>query len=337
MASRSPSDAASLIIMAHLQNNNLIRDRRFRLRKYKQCIEAKETIASLVKHNLCQTRALAVQAMRRCVEAGKLAHVTHAHHFQDKYLFFNLTNTNNDDNTKDSLLLAEAKEMEGAKHGPSDVRSLDPVTQQYETLSNRYLVFVPSTSTLYEYPSDHAARPVLSLSLAKCSYSGAVSYCGRLKPGTYGIALRVPDCEESCLEGDELMNATHQPTAEQLGAAIDALNSNEGETKGGPSGKEIKKVKEVKEESSTTTDTETETDELVLLFHSVKEQESWLGTFVKAGMSFEETSSPNADMAKHASSIYDFSVSSVLPEKILSLNELLKGSKATILVNVASF
>jgi hypothetical protein len=69
----------------------------------------------------------------------------------------------------------------------------------------------------------------------------------------------------------------------------------------------------------------------------VKEQESWLGTFVKAGMSFEETSSPNADMAKHASSIYDFSVSSVLPEKILSLNELLKGSKATILVNVASF
>ena len=118
------ADHQSTIIMQHVQDstNNLLRDRRWRLRKYKACLEAKETLTSIVEAALVKDRAEGVLVLRRCVEAGYLAHVTNQSHFTDTYLFFRVVTNTKGDGGQQLPSLAEAKETEGSKHGPASVR-----------------------------------------------------------------------------------------------------------------------------------------------------------------------------------------------------------------------
>ena len=61
--------------------------------KFKSCLEATETVSSVVASGLAKTREEAVLALRRIVETGCLAHVANQHHFEDKYLFFQILAT----------------------------------------------------------------------------------------------------------------------------------------------------------------------------------------------------------------------------------------------------
>ena len=82
-------------------------------------------------------------------------------------------------------------------------------------------------------------------------------------------------------------------------------------------------------------------EDIVLLFDSAKDQESWLQAFVKAGLTFEESASPSAREAKSASSLLDFKVkaataSGATDVAYVDLKEMCQG-KVTVVVNVASF
>jgi hypothetical protein len=307
----SELEALTTSIIDHLQDpsNGLVHDRYFRLRKYKQCFEAQETITSIVTSKLVKERDSAIIALRRCVETGQIAHVTHDHHFKDQYLFFKLM-TNHDKGHLPSL--AETKEMEGSKHGTSDVRVKDPVHGKHTTEKNRYIVL--SNGTLYEYPNDHSPFPTLILSLAECG-SGTVSYCGSLKSGMYGISITPPICESS--------NFTVK---------------NEGGVEGALSAGELSTGEKKVDQNNDLID---RSDGIVLLFNTVEKQESWLGALVKSGLLFRETASPSASQAMYASSILQFKASQPtfedgIDDKIIDLNDICSG-KVTIIVNVASF
>ena len=298
-------------IMQHVQDlsNNLVRDRRWRLRKYKSCLEAKETLTSLVKAGVVEDREQGVLALRRCVEAGHIVHVANQHHFSDIYLFFRIVLKDAEDaaNTIQTLpTLAEAKEREGSKHGPASVRCRGCTTH------NRYLVL--SSGVVYEYPNDHAPFPVLRLQLSLC-VSGTVSYCGKMKPGQFGLSITPPLCESS---GEQELQDQELHKDQESG----------GESKG--------QSKEEEKSSSLKTIVEMDhADKITFFFPTVQEQESWLGALVKAGLNFEE-SAPSTAEAKRASFIFEFKVEEPNNEMPIDLEELCR-EKVTVIVNVASF
>ena len=297
--------------MQHVQDstNNLIRDRRWRLHKYKACLEAKETLTSIVQAELVKDRAEGVLVLRRCVEAGYLAHVTNQNHFTDTYLFFRVVTNTKGDGGQQLPSLAEAKETEGSKHGPASVRC------RGFTAKNRYLVL--SNGVVYEYPNAHAPFPVLSLPITNCT-AGTITYCGKIKTGQYGLGITPPLCESSS-------SSSSSSSSVEESAALDAQDQS-GESKTPP---------QVIQNSETSMALRPD-DNITFLFNTIQEQESWLGALVKAGLNFEE-SSPSAAESKLASSILEFKVEEPEPSNVLvDLKQLCHG-KVTVLVNVASF
>ncbi|KAL3921620.1 MAG: hypothetical protein SGILL_002658 [Bacillariaceae sp.] len=68
-----------------------IRDRFFRLKKYRKCFVASDAVTWMVKNNLAQSREEAVDLGRRMeAEIGLWRHVVNEHHFADEYLFFHI-------------------------------------------------------------------------------------------------------------------------------------------------------------------------------------------------------------------------------------------------------
>jgi hypothetical protein len=327
-------------ILSHLQDpdNKLIKDRRWRMLKFKSCLEATETVSSVVASGLAKNREEAVTALRRIVETGCLAHVANQHHFEDKYLFFRIVD-NVSANTFSSGLptFADAKESPGSKHGRAKVRS------QGRTRKKRYLVL--ADGVLYEYPNEHAPRPILSLPLSACRM-GTVSYCGNLEKGTFGVSITPPVCE-SCETDERNGNGAGEGDKDRdRDRGRDRDRKATGESKG-----ESKRKGESKAEpdnamySAVSTITKTgdvnHSEDIVLLFDSAKDQESWLQAFVKAGLTFEESASPSAREAKSASSLLDFKVkaataSGATDVAYVDLKEMCQG-KVTVVVNVASF
>jgi hypothetical protein len=296
--------------------------------KFKSCLEATETVSSVVASGLAKTREEAVLALRRIVETGCLAHVANQHHFEDKYLFFRIVDDFSANTFSSGLpTLADAKEAPGSKHGRAKVRS------QGRTRKKRYLVL--ADGVLYEYPNEHAPRPILSLPLSACRM-GTVSYCGNLEKGTFGVSITPPVCEscetderngDGAGEGDSDRKATGESKGE---------SKRKGESKAEPDNAMYSAVSTI-----TKTGDVNHSEDIVLLFDSAKDQESWLQAFVKAGLTFEESASPSAREAKSASSLLDFKVkaataSGATDVAYVDLKEMCQG-KVTVVVNVASF
>ena len=169
--------------------SGLVRDRRWRLRKYKQCFEATETVGRLVADGRAASRKDAVAALRRAVESGLVQHVAAQHHFEDAYLFFRLLEPNDDsaDSTSVGLPSLAAARDAAAKVGSAKVKT-SGFTQ------SRYLVLV--NGTLLVFKSEHVSRPMLALPLTECQ-SGSVSSCGQLSTGAFGVSISPPICERN--------------------------------------------------------------------------------------------------------------------------------------------
>ncbi len=284
--------------------SGLVRDRRWRLRKYKRCFEATETVGRLVADGRAASREEAVAILRRAVESGLVQHVAAQHHFEDAYLFFRLVDPSDDgvDPASSGLPSLAAARDAAAKVGPAKVKASGVTKSRFLVLAN---------GTLLVFKNDHAARPMLALPLTECQ-SGSVSFCGHLSSGAFGVSISPPICERND------------------GAAADLNAAN------APGG-------EAKQSIATTTTTTTAANgsgdrghasDIVLLLASPKDQESWLHALVKAGLRFEETSQ-TAATASRATSLHAFKTVA-LDGTPLDLAEICY-NKVVVVVNVASF
>ncbi|KAK7100067.1 DEP domain-containing mTOR-interacting protein-like [Littorina saxatilis] len=75
-------------IRSRMHQTNLIKDRRYRLRKYKQCFVGRDAIDWLVRMCHAQSRGEAVMSLRILQEYGMLRHVTDDHVVKDQTLFY---------------------------------------------------------------------------------------------------------------------------------------------------------------------------------------------------------------------------------------------------------
>jgi Rap guanine nucleotide exchange factor 4 len=75
-----------------LNGSNLIRDRKFHLTVYNQCVVGSELVDWLLLVSpLVHSRSQAVDIFQVLVEEGALLNVTKEHCFKDKYLFYRFT------------------------------------------------------------------------------------------------------------------------------------------------------------------------------------------------------------------------------------------------------
>ncbi|KAK3595270.1 hypothetical protein CHS0354_010878, partial [Potamilus streckersoni] len=71
-----------------LNSFNMVKDRMYHLRRYRNCFVGKETVDWLVKRKHCENRRVAVDGMRILQAANMLHHVCDDHVFKDEMLFF---------------------------------------------------------------------------------------------------------------------------------------------------------------------------------------------------------------------------------------------------------
>ncbi|PVD23148.1 hypothetical protein C0Q70_16411 [Pomacea canaliculata] len=79
------------MIRCQMHKLNMIKDRRYHLRKYKQCFIAKDVIDWAHRSHHAQTREEAVAAMLCLQQHGMIHHVVDEHDFKDQSLFFRFT------------------------------------------------------------------------------------------------------------------------------------------------------------------------------------------------------------------------------------------------------
>jgi len=73
-----------------IQNSSLCKNRRYHLRKFKNCLVGRELVDWFLLKELASTRADAVRLGKRLVLTGILKHVVDDHDFEDAYLFYRL-------------------------------------------------------------------------------------------------------------------------------------------------------------------------------------------------------------------------------------------------------
>ncbi|XP_013060802.2 DEP domain-containing mTOR-interacting protein-like isoform X1 [Biomphalaria glabrata] len=78
-------------IRLQMQQQGLIRDRRYHLRKFKNCFVARDAIDWLLKMYHVQSRVEAVRAMQILLQNGMIHHVVDDHEFKDQNLFYRFT------------------------------------------------------------------------------------------------------------------------------------------------------------------------------------------------------------------------------------------------------
>jgi phosphatidylinositol 3,4,5-trisphosphate-dependent Rac exchanger 2 protein len=71
-----------------LIESKVLRDRRYHLKAYKQCVTGKDFIDWLVKNNQVMSRVEGAAVGCSMVEHGILHHVVDDHHFKDAGLFY---------------------------------------------------------------------------------------------------------------------------------------------------------------------------------------------------------------------------------------------------------
>lgn len=283
------SSAAGLTPVSAVERvveSGLVQNRRWRLRTYNDVFVGREAVTALVQSGACSDRSEAVSVLRTALESNLIAHALHQHHFEDKYLFYR-TLAGGDDGDEapeiDSRLNMAQLKVGAKKHGQATVRSGG------FTAKGRYIL-LSSNNVLHEFSNAHSPIPLRSLPLDQCA-SGAVSFCGKLKSGKYGISVYPPLCEMSMNKG-----------------------GGGGETKG----------LDFEDESR-----------IVLLFDDIQDQESWLHSLVKGGLTFKELSF-ELTVPDKATSIHDFSVAKPNSLGPVDLRTVCEG-KVAVIVNVASF
>ena len=70
-----------------------IDDRKHLLRTYEQCFVGKDAVDKLLYESICSSREDAVELMQSLSNVGLIAHVLHAHGFEDKQYFYRFTST----------------------------------------------------------------------------------------------------------------------------------------------------------------------------------------------------------------------------------------------------
>ena len=175
----------------HVRAAGLIRDRRWRFRKYKNVFVGSEAVTALVQSGAAASRDAAGAQLRTALESDLIAHAVREHHFRDAFLFYKIVSDSDageEEKSSCGAKLSMAEIKEGAKkHGSAAVRS------GKFTNEGRYLV-LSADNVLHEFASPHAPFPVRVLPLDQCA-SGAVSFCGKLKSGKFGITVHPPLCE----------------------------------------------------------------------------------------------------------------------------------------------
>jgi len=78
-------------IATRIQNSNLIKDRRWRLRKFKKCLVGNELVTWFISNDIVSSRQEAVKLGNKLVYTGILNHVKREHMFKDAYLFYRLS------------------------------------------------------------------------------------------------------------------------------------------------------------------------------------------------------------------------------------------------------
>ena len=79
-------DCADLIA----SEEGMVRDRRFRFKRYEACFVGSEVVSLLVERSLAETREEATQLLQYGLEANLYHHVVDEHEFEDAYLFYRL-------------------------------------------------------------------------------------------------------------------------------------------------------------------------------------------------------------------------------------------------------
>lgn len=255
----------------------LLRDRRWHLRTFKNCLLGSETVTHLVDTNFAgvKTREDAVALMRLALELNLIAHVSRQHHFNDAYLFYNVINTTQ---AVDTALTVGTLKQQAKRHGAVMCRERQPATKglfsgwskKFKAASHNYLVLTKD-GILHRFASEISDTPLVSLPLQSCN-GGAVVDCGKCQPDEYALLIKPPPCE---MDGVEEVGSTK--TAEAS------------ETAG-----EKKKQKERSAVGA---------DSLMLVFRTALEQEAWINDLVGSGLTFEQDDSA---LVGTATSLFEF-------------------------------
>ena len=288
-ASTMSAAASASAAVEHIRAAGLVKNRRWRLRKYMNVFVGSEAVASLVSSGKALTREVAVDQLRHALEQNLIAHTVREHHFRDKFLFYRIVTDGG--NPQSSM----ANLKEGAKkHGSAAIR-VGKFTNE-----GRYIILA-SDNVLHEFATAHAPFPLRSLPLDQRA-SGAVSFCGKLKTGRFGITVHPPLCEmDGVRERDD-----------SVGSSV--------HTSAGGESKQLDLGNEAR---------------IVLLFDDIRDQESWLHNLVKGGLDFKELAFETNNLST-ATTIYDFSVDVPKESSPINLRDL-AGGRVVIVVNVASF
>ncbi|KAK7490456.1 hypothetical protein BaRGS_00018242 [Batillaria attramentaria] len=78
-------------IRCQMNQANMIKDRRYHLRKYRKCFVGRDAVDWLLRMHHAQSRSEAVMAMRCLQEHGMIRHVVDDHVFKDHNLFYRFT------------------------------------------------------------------------------------------------------------------------------------------------------------------------------------------------------------------------------------------------------